>query len=191
MALPTYILGVTVHEGSHAIAAKLVGADVIGLKLLPGRHPRNKKFYFGYTEIRGELTDRQRGFFLFAPKIVDMVMLGGYAALVGLEALPDNHYGQVAFAVVATGFWVDFAKDIPPIAEHHDMPRIYSMLGRKSEWSRLPLRLVHAALAAASAYTIYKGYERIFEDSEEASRAAGRASATSVTWVLPLAQGHF
>ncbi len=186
MAIPTYLLGVTIHEGSHAVAAKMVGAELVGFKLLPGRHPRNKKFYFGYTEIRGRLTPGQMGFFLSSPKIVDVVMLGGYSLLVGFDALPENHYGQVALAVLATGFWVDFAKDILPFAEHHDMPRIYSLMGMRSEWSRLPLRLVHAGLAAAAAYSIYRGYERIFEDETPSASAAARA-----VFMLPLARGQF
>lgn len=184
MAIPTYLLGVTIHEGSHAVAARLVGAEVIGLKLLPGRHPINKKFYFGYTEIRGGLSSGEKAFFLIAPKIVDVVMLGGYSMLVGFDALPDNHYGQVALAVLATGFWVDFAKDILPFAEHHDMPRIYSLMGLRTEWSRLPLRITHAALSAAAAYSLYRGYARIFEDDET-------ASSTGAVFMLPLARGQF
>ncbi|MCG8421993.1 MAG: hypothetical protein MJE77_29070 [Proteobacteria bacterium] len=182
MAIPTYFLGVFAHEGSHAVAAKLVGADVVALQLLPGRHPVNKKFYFGYTEIRGRLSPGRKAFFLIAPKLTDIVVLGGYAAMVGSDALPDNHYGQVALAVLATGFWIDFSKDILPFAEHHDMPRIYTMMGFRSEWARLPLRLVHAGLAAVAAVAVYKGYERIFDESDSAARAA---------WMVPIMRGSF
>ena len=51
MAPPTYLIGVTLHEGSHALAAELVGGDVTGMRLFPpGRDPRAKKFRnFGST----------------------------------------------------------------------------------------------------------------------------------------------
>lgn len=201
MAIPTYFVGVAVHEGSHALAARLVGAEVIGLQVLPGRHPRNKRFYFGYTEIRGRLSKGQNLFFLAAPKLVDLAMLGGYSALIGFDAVPDNRYGRLALAVVATGFWVDFAKDIPPFAEHHDMPRIYTMLGHRSEASRLPLRLVHAAMAVGFAYVLYRGYDGVFEDGESgpmndaangaALRGRSPAAPPREIFILPLTSGRF
>ena len=198
MAVPTYFLGVAIHEGSHAVAAKLVGAEVIGFQVLPGRHPRNKRFYFGYTEIRGQLSPRQTLFFLSAPKLVDLAMLGGYSAMVGFDAVPDNRYGRLALVILATGFWVDFAKDIPPFAEHHDMPRIYSLLGRRTEGSRLPLRLVHAAMAVGFAYALYRGYDGVFEDTapdimNQAAVDPLRAGNRELRrpFLLPLTSGRF
>ena len=35
MAPPTYLIGVTLHEGSHALAAELVGGDVTEVRLFP------------------------------------------------------------------------------------------------------------------------------------------------------------
>src|SRR5204863_4968909 len=41
LAPPTYLIGVALHEGSHAIAAELVGADVVDVHLFPpGRDPK-------------------------------------------------------------------------------------------------------------------------------------------------------
>ena len=113
MAPPTYVIGVTLHEGSHALAAKLVGAEVVELHLFPpGIDPKVHAFRFGWTYVHGLRTDRDKIFFYIAPKITDSVLLGGFAALVFTGAWPHNRYGQLALTVVATGLWVDFSKDV-------------------------------------------------------------------------------
>ena len=111
MAVPTYFIGVVAHEGSHALAATMVGAEVTELHLLPG--VRHGRFYFGYVRVSGLGGTGDRVLFLLAPKLVDLAMLGSYGALVLGEHTPENHYGRLALAVLATGFWVDFSKDIP------------------------------------------------------------------------------
>lgn len=183
MGVPTYVLGVTIHEGTHALVAKAFGAEIIRMQLLPGRHPRTGRFYFGYVQYRGRLPTGQRVLFLLSPKIVDVVMLGGYAALVGTDTLPDNHYGQLALAVVATGFWVDFAKDIAAFFRPHDVNMALDKLGMKGPWKKLPYYLAYAGLAAVGSIAIVEGYRRIFDDGTPA--AAPRA----VT--LPVFTGRF
>jgi hypothetical protein len=109
MAPPTYVAGVSLHEGSHALAAKLVGADVEELHLFPpGIDPHTNTFRFGWTYVRGLSSRRERAFFYVAPKITDAALLGGFAALVFTGAWPHNRYGQLALTVGATGLWVDF-----------------------------------------------------------------------------------
>src|SRR5687768_1681491 len=78
MSIPTYAIGVIAHEGSHALAATLSGAEVREMSLVPGRHPRTGKFYFGYVDVRGLRCDRQRAAFLLAPKLTDALALGSY-----------------------------------------------------------------------------------------------------------------
>src|SRR5262249_26077757 len=113
MAPPTYVAGVSLHEGSHAIAAKIVGAEVDEVHLFPpGIDPQVHKFRFGWTYVHGLHTRGERVFFYVAPKIVDLTLLGGFAALVLTDAWPHNRYGQLALTVGATGLWVDFAKDV-------------------------------------------------------------------------------
>lgn len=164
MAPISYALGVTLHEGSHAVAAKLMGLEVTQLRLIPGRYGPQRRFYFGYTRVSGHMSGGQRIFFWLAPKITDAVFFGGYVALLFSGALPENRYGRLAFTVAATGFWVDFSKDVVSFNPGNDVIKVYDKLGLEGELERLPLRLGHLALAAAGSYVLYRGYTEVFED---------------------------
>ena len=177
MAVPTYILGVAVHEGSHALAARAVGAEVTEVHLLPGVY--HGHFFFGYVQTVGLRSRADQVFFLIAPKLVDLAALGGYAAMELTDSAPGNHYAHLATTVLASGFWVDFSKDIPAFWGHSDVVKLYNLWGAKSEWQRLPLRLVHAGLSAAGAYAIARGYQHVFEkDSGD-----GAAAVVVPLWV--------
>ena len=168
MALPDYVLGVTLHEGSHAVAAELLGGDVTELHLWPGRNPRTGHFQFGWTSVRG--LPRSHGaqiFFLVAPKITDAVMLAGYGLLYATDSLPSNRWGWLTLQVLATGFWVDFAKDVLVFHRFNDVVRVFDHLGLDSEWKRLPARLVYALVDVATAYVIYLGYRDMFRADDE------------------------
>lgn len=161
MAVPTYALGVTIHEGTHALVAKAYGYPLVRIQLYPGVH--NGHFYFGYVEYRGRMPVGKRTFFLLAPKFVDMAMMGGYAALVATDTLPSNHYGQLALAVLATGFWVDFSKDLLAPWRKHDVNMALDRNGIHGFWGKLPYWLLHAGLAAAGSIAIVEGYRRVFD----------------------------
>lgn len=178
MAVPTYVLGVAVHEGSHALAARAVGAEVTEVHLLPGVY--HGHFFFGYVQTLGLASRADRVFFLIAPKLVDMAMLGGYAAMELTDSAPGNHYLHLATTVLATGFWVDFSKDIPAFWGHSDVVKLYNLWGAKSEWQRLPLRLVHAGLSAAAAYAIARGYQHVFEKD---GKDGGATAVVVPLWV--------
>lgn len=167
MAPPTYFLGVVAHEGSHALAGKLFGAKVVEFHVIPGRYGPEKNFHFGYVRVAGPLTPRQRTIFWLAPKITDAVALGGYSIAYATGALPRNRYGQLALAVLATGFWVDFSKDIISYWDSNDLVKAYNQNGLDSEPKRLPFRLLHAGLSAGAGYVIFRGYQQVFADSPD------------------------
>ena len=163
MAPPTYVIGVSLHEGSHALAAKLVGADVEELHLFPpGVDPHVHTFRFGWTYVHGLHTKADRILFYIAPKITDAVLLGGFAALVFTGAWPHSRYGELALTVGATGLWVDFSKDVVLFSPNNDVVKVFDLwcLGG---WRQLPARLVYAAAAGGLAYVVARGYERTFE----------------------------
>ena len=164
MAPPTYLLGVTLHEGSHALAALAVGAEVTEVRLFPpGVDPSVHKFRFGWTYVRGLETRSERIFFYLAPKITDGLLLGGFAALVLTNAWPSNRYGQLALTVEATGLWVDFSKDLVLFSPHNDVTKGlhgWCMYG----WKQLPARLLYAGLVAASGYVVVRGYQKTFRE---------------------------
>jgi len=164
MAPPTYLIGVTVHESSHALMAKIVGADVDELHVFPpGIDPKAHVFRFGWTYVHGLSSKSDRIWFYAAPKITDSLLLGGFAAMVFTDAAwPGNKYGQLALTVLATGFWVDFAKDVVLFSKQNDVVKVFDewcMTG----WNQLPARLVYATAVVGFGLVVARGYERTFD----------------------------
>ena len=163
MAPPTYVIGVSLHEGSHALAAKLVGADVDELHLFPpGIDPHTKTFRFGWTYVHGLHTKADRILFYIAPKLTDVALLGGFAALVLTSAWPHSRYGELALTVGATGLWIDFAKDVVLFSPNNDVVKIFDLWCLRG-WRQIPARLLYAAIDGGLAYLVARGYERTFE----------------------------
>ena len=164
LAPADYLLGVTIHEGSHALMAKLVGAEVTKVHLFPpGIDPVVHKFRFGWTYVRGRMTKPERILFYIAPKITDGLLLGGFAALVFTDAWPSNRYAEVALTVFGTGLWVDFAKDVVLFNKHNDVSKVFHqwcMYG----WKQLPARLVYGGLAVGAGLIVAHAYVRTFDD---------------------------
>jgi hypothetical protein len=162
MAPPTYLLGVSLHEGSHALAATLVGAHVEHLHLFPpGIDPGTGTFRFGWTYVRGLRGRGAQVAFFLAPKVTDAALLGGFAALVFTGAWPHNRYGQLALTVVATGLWVDFSKDIFLFSRTNDAVKVFD-LWCMTGWRQIPARVVYAGLAVGLGAIVAHGYQRTF-----------------------------
>jgi len=182
MGVPTYWAWVVIHEGSHAVMAKAFGAEIIKFQIWPGRHPTNKKFYFGYVQWRGKMSTWQRLLAGLAPKIPNLLYLGTYAALVGFDSLPKNRYAQLGFSVFATGALLDFTKDLIAFWTPADVNVALRRAGLRTFVSQLPWRILHMGLAAGAGYALFKGYERVFED--EPTGAVPRT-------IVPLMNGRF
>ena len=177
---PTYLVGVALHEGSHAVAAKLVGATVLDVHLFPpGRDPKANKFRFGWTYVRGLRGKGERIFFYIAPKITDVALLGGFAALVLTDAWPENKYGQLALTVFATGLWVDFAKDVVVFNKHNDVVKVFN-LWCMTGWKQVVPRLVYAGAAVGLGALVAHGYRRTFSDDDSVQ-----------TRIVPVLTGRF
>jgi hypothetical protein len=170
LAPPTYLVGVALHEGSHALAAKLVGGTVLDVHVFPpGRDPRGH-FRFGWTYVRGLRTRGERIFFYLAPKLTDAILLGGFSALVLTDAWPANRYGQLALTVLGTGLWVDFAKDVVVFRKTNDVVRAFD-LWCLDGWKQLPARLGYAAAIAGFGYAVARGYQRTFDRAGDPTTA--------------------
>lgn len=182
MAPADYLIGVSLHEGSHALMATLVGGTVEELRVFPpGIDPRTNTFRFGWTYVRGLHTRAAKIAFYLAPKLTDAALLGGYAALVFSDALPRNKYGQLALAVAATGLWVDFAKDVVLFSPHNDVSKAFSN-GCLTGWRQVPARLAYAALDVGFALIVARGYQRLF---------ASPQPAAITPMLIPLVSGGF
>ncbi len=168
---PMYLLGVGMHEGSHALAAKLVGGEVMSVRVFPpGIDPRAGRFRFGWTYVRGLRSRNQKQLFYVAPKITNAVLLGGFAALVFTDAWPSNRYGQLALTVFATGMWVDFSKDLVLFHGGNDVVKLFRgwcMTG----WRHVPARLVYAGMVVGLGAIVAHGFQRTFDDPELAEIA--------------------
>jgi hypothetical protein len=163
LAPPMYLAGVALHEGSHALAAVLVGGTVVDVRVFPpGRDPSTGTFRFGWTYVRGLRTPGDRVAFYLAPKVTDAALLGGFAALVLTGAWPENRYGQLALTVVATGLWVDFAKDVVLFARTNDVVKVFE-LWNLTGWRHVAARLVYAGVAVGLGLAVAHGYERTFD----------------------------
>lgn len=182
MAPPTYLLGVALHEGSHAVAATLVGGKVTKIHLFPpGIDPKANKFRFGWVYATGIQGRGNKIFFYLAPKITDAIFLSTYAALYLTDVLPDNKYGQLALVVGATGFWVDFAKDVLLFSRHNDVVKAFNLWCMRG-WKQIAPRVVYAGLNVAFGYAIAKGYQKLFTKAE---------ADTSSMLTLPLVSTSF
>jgi hypothetical protein len=163
MALPTYAIGVSLHEGSHALAAELVGADVEELHVFPpGIDPHTKTFRFGWTYVRGLKTRGQRIAFYLAPKVTDALLFTA-----AVLPSPNNRYGQLALTVFATGLWIDFSKDVFLFSDTNDVTRAFHqwcMYG----WKQIAPRALYAGLIGVSGYFLYRTYEKTFTDETSA-----------------------
>ncbi len=163
-----YLLGVTIHEGSHALMAKLVGADVTQLHVFPpGRDPKGN-FRFGWTYVRGLQTKSDRLLFFLAQKFTDLILLGGFAGLVFTDAWPNNRYAQVALTVFGTGLWVDFSKDVLAFKKQNDMVKVFDLWCIKG-WRQIPARLLYTGVIVATGLVVARGYQRTFDDDFESS----------------------
>jgi hypothetical protein len=167
MAVPTYFLFVALHEGTHALAAHQLGAEITAMHLLPGM--RDGHFFFGYTDWRGVMTPGELSLVLVAPKVTDAVVLLAYGVAVAAGGLPANRFGALALTVLASGAWVDFTKDVIAVGPMNDIIRIHALAGRTGERQRWPYRLLHAGLAALAAVPIAVGYRDIFRSPAEAA----------------------
>lgn len=180
---PTYGVGVVVHEGSHALAAKLVGAEVTTFRPWPGRDPVSGAFQFGLTRVSGLRGTGDRLLFFFAPKVADAALLGGYLAWFESSHYPAGSVAQLFATVMATGLWIDFAKDTLAFSRHNDLVKAGRLLGLDSEWQRLPLRLAFAAASAGLGLIVWRGHERLFASNDPTSSETPR--------LVPLANLRF
>ncbi len=182
LGVPTYAIGVILHEGSHALAATLLGANVKQFSVIPGRYGPQRNFFFGYVRVTGLRGVRQRTFFWLAPKLTDVILLGGFAALSVSKHLPANRYLALSLTVFATGLWVDFSKDIISTRRANDVVKTYNAHGLTNELVRFPFRLAHAALSIGAGYAIYRGFSHVFEN---------RANGAPMTIMAPFYTGRY
>ena len=182
LALPTYVVGVVVHEGSHALTAKAAGADVVEFRPWPGRSKQTGAFQMGLTRVTGLFGTKTRLAFYLMPKVADLALLGGYVAYYHSGAYPDGSWGQLVVTVLATGFWLDFAKDTIMWSRHNDLVKAMNLMGATDELRRFPIRLGFALASAGLGYLVLQGHERLFASNDAPATAPRVLPVLSTTW---------
>ena len=160
LALPDYVLQLAMHEGSHALAAVILGGEVTGMELLPKRVDGTIRF--GETTWKGNFTPTETAVTLLAPKILDMGLIAAYTALLHSDAYPSNKHVQLTLLVVATGAWIDFSKELVLRDSTRDLPQIFETLGipEDKQW---PYQIAYGALSLAGAFQLGQGFYRLFK----------------------------
>jgi hypothetical protein len=82
--------------------------------------------------------------------------------------------------VLATGLWVDFAKDVVLFSRTNDVVKVFELWGMTG-WRQVPARLVYAGLVVGLGLIVAHGYEQTFD----------RSSPREATVMLPLLSTMF
>jgi hypothetical protein len=172
LALVDLPLGTAIHEGSHALSAKAFGADILEFDITPGfeQTSAGEKWFWGYARWTPVLSENERIVTYLAPKLTNLVLLGGYAALLETDNLPKNKWAQLPLTVLATGQWIDFSKDIFATHKARDVTKIYNLLGAETEGERLKYRLIHGGLSVAAGIEVGRGIYKLFRDDPRTGR---------------------
>src|SRR5262249_29603038 len=80
------------------------------------------------------------------------------------DAWPDNRYGQLALTVLATGLWIDFAKDLVLFSRHNDVVKGFQQWCMTG-YRQIPARLVYAGAIAGLGVIVARGFQRTFDDN--------------------------
>lgn len=101
----SYVVWVLLHEGSHAVVAESVGANVLSFNFIPERRPDNV-IIFASVQMdfpAGEVTSHESGMIDLAPNITGLALgtLGTIAW--ATDALPNDPVWRMIFATFQIG----------------------------------------------------------------------------------------
>jgi hypothetical protein len=185
---PTFTLQTVLHEGSHALAARLIGAEDVQITWLiidgwtTGAKTRWSKQ--SNLKLRIKKSDaesyaafkrraalereawlrhvaREEAFVSLAPQITNLATLTTYTLLQEL-GVPSNEQLRLPLLVMAFWAWADLAAQLLPI-DRQDVEKTYGRL-RLTSWQRIPFRVVHLGLVVLGGYYLSRGYNSIFDD---------------------------
>jgi hypothetical protein len=174
-----YVLGSTLHEESHVMAAHLVGADA-DISLLPSFTSSGTFYFAHFSDLRKngcapaylagqapagcQFSDNEYALIYIAPKMTDVVVFVGAMTAFERGWFADNKYLELANDVAATGALVDFGKDVFATDPERDLPRFYKYIHADSIRETVPLRVLHGTLTAAGAIELGRMYYHLFKD---------------------------
>jgi hypothetical protein len=172
-SVPSCLAYMVLHEGSHALAGKAVGAEVASIRLRPGSE--DGVTFLAATRLEGEMTDAEAAFVTIAPILTDLTLLLAYGLLYELDALPANEHVRLPLVMLAMWPFSDLTANlIPAPIGATEVEELYDHW-ELGTWGRLPLRLLHAGLIAVSGYYLMRGLDGIGDrdDAPDAGAMAG------------------
>lgn len=96
LAAPMFLIWTTIHEGSHALAARLTGAEIRTFK--PWPHRFEGRWYFGRMSYEPS-SSKGLGLIVVFPYVVDVVVFSGLTA--GFFLMASDWSFTVAATVAA------------------------------------------------------------------------------------------
>ncbi|MFA5175482.1 MAG: hypothetical protein WC430_03660 [Patescibacteria group bacterium] len=137
LAAPAYgFVQLNIHEGSHALGALTVGAELIQYQPYPSLE--NGIFMWGKV-VTNKIYDRhENGFVLVAPYISDVVIFTASDIILSTEVIsPHSISGGILFIAGMVAPFADFVaninnwsegNDFTRISELYDIPRVFPMI---------------------------------------------------------------
>lgn len=108
VTFPTHTL---IHEGGHALGAKIIGHDITAFKPYP--HMHDGGFYFGRVETwsPNPATENEQLIFLATPYVIDIVMFAATDAMLSSGAVNiKTFWGTTLYLFGIAAPLFDFAK---------------------------------------------------------------------------------
>ena len=107
-----FMVGVTIHEGTHCIVANMVeGTDCADIRVIPYYSEEYDYFYFGSTEIDinqdNPPTANGRIMITAAPMMLNAGLITAYSTLAFTDSLPDNKWLKTGMLVLGAAQVVD------------------------------------------------------------------------------------
>jgi len=169
--LPSLAGYVVLHEGAHALAAKMMGAETVTFNWFPNRRAVAAVGIYAPNSTSGE-----RAFSNFAPLISDLALLGSFLVISEVAGVSNEHVLIPLTLMAAWGVGDIGIQAVPLGYGYHHVENVYRHFGL-SQWQRIPFRVVHVATAVVGAYFVRRGLSRITEPEGEsnAPRALGVA----------------
>lgn len=153
-----FLLQDFIHEGSHCAAAAMTDVGCWSMRPWPQRF--QGQLVFGATDW-GPAQGKTGATILLAPKAVDLAMLGGYAATLGLGALPENKHARLALTIAALGAEIDFLHPLVLPNDNDDLHQTYAVLNyTRAQSTRF--KIGYAVLGLAGLVPTLLGFYSVF-----------------------------
>jgi hypothetical protein len=177
MAPLALVLGTTIHEGSHALAATAFGARVTDFRVIPFKDKTNGYFYFGrmgYNYEGVEWPDTNQAWISAAPMFTDAAITTVCSSLAFSGTLPKNRWAKTGLTVFCLLPTVDLINHIKATSSNTDLVKLEKTIAANNPnisetgarfLTRVPMGITIAVGATATGFMLYDLFKK--EDSSD------------------------